>query len=87
MKFDSPVQIWTDKENPRLLFQSKELQFEYQHGSSCYWLGLDFRYSYDEDTKEKISKDNEKLFELNLLKWHDIKEIDRTCTLATQNNR
>jgi hypothetical protein len=138
MKFVSPVQIWTDKENPRLLFQSKELQFEYQHGSSCYWLDksdilvllapcphqthsdllyilvdfnrkvfstinapnfrlteidknlvrldLDFRYSYDEDTKEKISKDNGRLIELNLLKWYDIKEID-TCNFVSKNNR
>jgi hypothetical protein len=37
MKFVSSVQIWTDKENPRLIFQSRKIQFEYQHGESCYY--------------------------------------------------
>lgn len=36
MKFVSPVQIWTDKENPRLLFQSTHIKFEYQNSQSCY---------------------------------------------------
>jgi hypothetical protein len=38
MKFVSPVQIWTDRETPRLLFQSRQIKFEYQHGESCYYL-------------------------------------------------
>ena len=38
MKFASPVQIWTDKENPRLLFESNKIHFEYQKGESCYYL-------------------------------------------------
>ena len=40
MKFVSPVQIWTDKENPRLLFQSTHIKFEYQNSQSCYYLEL-----------------------------------------------
>lgn len=38
MKFVSPVQIWTNKENPLLIFQSKKIQFEYQDSGSCYYL-------------------------------------------------
>ena len=38
MKFFSPVQLWTDKENPRLLLHPKKIKFEYQHGESCYYL-------------------------------------------------
>ena len=38
MKFVSPVQIWTDKENPRLIFQSGQIKFEYQYQESCYYL-------------------------------------------------
>ena len=38
LKFVSSVQIWTDKENPRLLFQSQQIKFEYQNGESCYYL-------------------------------------------------
>jgi|SRR5450755_4542180 len=139
MKFVSPVQIWTDKENPRLLFQSRQIKFEYQHGESCYYLGksdilvlltpcihekyfdlpyvffdftkntftiinapnfrltevdkgvvrqdIDFRYSYDEDIKLQISKDNGKLIDLTSLEWHDIKHIDKACSFVTQNNR
>jgi hypothetical protein len=42
-------------------------------------LDLDFRYSYDEETQKKIATDDGKLTELNLLDWHDIKHIDKTC--------
>jgi hypothetical protein len=38
MKFVSSVQIWNDKENPRLLFQSRKIKFEYQNDESCYYL-------------------------------------------------
>lgn len=139
MKFVSPVQIWTDKENPRLLFQSQQIKFEYQHGESCYYLDksdilvlltpcvyqkyfdllyvlldfnndrfvlinapnfqlieldkgiirqdIDFRYSYDEDTKLKISQDNGKLINLTSIDWHDLKLIDKACAFVTKNNR
>jgi hypothetical protein len=139
MKFVSPVQVWTEKENPRLLFQSQKIQFEYQYGESCYYfdksnilvlltpcfhqkyyelfyvlfdfsrsifttinapnfllkeidrnlirLELRFRYSYDDKTKEKISQDNGKEIDLTKIIWHDLKNIDNTCSLATKNNR
>jgi hypothetical protein len=38
MKFVSPVQIWTDKQNPKLIFKSNKVQFEYQDNESCYYL-------------------------------------------------
>ena len=38
MKFISSVQIWSDRENPQLLFQSKQIKFEYQNDESCYYL-------------------------------------------------
>jgi hypothetical protein len=38
MKFISPVQIWTNKENPRLLFDNNEMKFEFQYSESCYYL-------------------------------------------------
>ena len=38
MKFISSVQIWNDKENSRLLFQSRKIKFEYQDNESCYYL-------------------------------------------------
>jgi hypothetical protein len=139
MKFVSPVQIWTDKENPRLIFQSGKIKFEYQHGDSCYYLDksdiiilltpcvhekyidlfyvlfdfnknrfaiinapnfrlteidqgiirqdVDFRYSYDDDTKIKISLDDGKLIDLSSLEWHSIKFIDKVCSFVTKNNR
>lgn len=139
MKFVSPVQIWTDKEKPRLIFQSNKIRFEYQHGESCYYLDksdvivlltpcvhekyfdlpyilfdfnknsfalinvpnfrltevdkgivrqdIDFRYSYDEDIKLKISMDDRNLISLTSLKWHDLKDIDKVCSLVTKNNR
>lgn len=139
MKFGSPVQIWTDKENPRLIFQSKKIQFEYQKGESCYYLyksdvivlltpcihekyfelpyvlfdfnknsfalinapnfcltevdkgivrqDIDFRYSYDEDIKLKISMDEGNLIDLTLLKWHDLKDVDKVCSFLAKNNR
>ena len=37
MKFVSPVQIWTNKENPKQVFQS-QTNFEYQFSRSCYYL-------------------------------------------------
>lgn len=38
LKFVSHVQIWTDKQNPRLIFKSNKVQFEYQNNESCYYL-------------------------------------------------
>jgi hypothetical protein len=38
MKFISSVQIWSDRENPQLLFQSNKIKFEYQNDESCYYL-------------------------------------------------
>jgi hypothetical protein len=38
LKFVSPVQVWTDKRNPTLIFKSNKLQFEYQDNESCYYL-------------------------------------------------
>ena len=38
MKFISSVQIWRGRENPQLLFQSKQIKFEYQNNESCYYL-------------------------------------------------
>jgi hypothetical protein len=38
LKFVSPVQIWTDKQNPKLIFKSNKVQFEYQDNESCYYL-------------------------------------------------
>ena len=38
MKFVSPVQVWTGNKNPRLLYQSRQIKFEYQHSESCYYL-------------------------------------------------
>ena len=139
MKFVSPVQIWTDKEKPRLLFQSSKIQFEYQQGESCYYLDksdvivlltpcvhekyfdlpyvlldfnkssfalinapnfrlteadkgtirqdIDFRYSYDENIKLKISTDDRKLIDLKSLEWYDIKLIDKACSFVKKNNR
>lgn len=139
MKFVSPVQIWTDKENPRQIFQSRQIKFEYQYSKSCNYLDkseiivlltpcihekyfdllyvlfdfnrntftiinapnfrlnetdkgivrqdVDFRYSYSEDIKRQISQDNGKLIDLTLLEWHDLKHIDKACSIATKNNR
>lgn len=139
MKFVSPVQIWTDKENPRLLFKSGQIKFEYQESESCYYLEksdilvlltpcihqkyfdlvyvlfdfnknafsminapnfqlkevdtglvcleLRFRYIYDEGTKKHIKGDNGRLVDLNLLEWHDLKNIDKVCSLMMKNNR
>ena len=39
LKFVSPVQIWIDKQNPKLIFKSNKVQFEYQDNESCYYLG------------------------------------------------
>jgi len=46
-KLVSPVQVWSDIHNPKLLFDSGRLQsgqkhfsFEYQNSSSCYYLEL-----------------------------------------------
>ena len=139
MKFVSSVQIWKDNENPRLLFQSRKIKFEYQNDESCYYLDksdililltpcvhqkyydlfyvlfdfnqnifttinapnfqlteihknlvqldLNFRYSYDEEIKEKIAEDDGKQIDLSKLEWFDIKKIDKICSLPTQNNR
>ena len=38
LKFVSPIQIWTDKESPKLIFKSNKIQFEYQYDESCYYL-------------------------------------------------
>ena len=139
MKFISPVQIWIDKESPRLLFQSRNIKFEYQHSDTCYYLDksdvlvlltpcihekyfdllyvlldfnkdafaiinapnfrlteidkgyvrldVDFRYSYDEHIQKHISQDNGKLIELELLEWHNLKNLDTACSLVSKNNR
>lgn len=38
MKFVSPIEIWTDRRNPKILFRSKKTKFEFQHSRSCYYL-------------------------------------------------
>lgn len=38
MKFISPIQIWTDKHNPKNIFLSKKIKFEFQFSRSCYYL-------------------------------------------------
>ncbi len=38
MKFVSSVQIWDDKEDQQILFQSRQIKFEYQNDESCYYL-------------------------------------------------
>ena len=38
MKFVSPVQIWSNEENPRLLFDNNKIKFEFQYSESCYYL-------------------------------------------------
>lgn len=134
MKFVSPVQIWTGKQNPRVLFQSKNLKFEFQDSRSCYYLdtsnivvlltpcfrqnqyellyvlldltqgqfailttsnfdlkeidsfkvqlALNFRYSYNQTTKDKISKDDGSNVELTELTWHHIDKLDNICYLT-----
>jgi hypothetical protein len=136
MKFLSPVQVWTDKENPRLLFQSQKIKFEYQEAESCYYLDksdilvllspcihqkyfdlpyvlfdfneniftiinapnfrltevekklvrldIHFRYSYDEETKEQVLRDNGKPIDLAELEWYDIKSVDKACSLQSR---
>ena len=139
MKFISSVQIWNDKKNQQILFQSRKIKFEYQNSESCYYLDksniivlltpcihqkyfdllyvlfdfnknmfttinapnfrltesdknlvrleICFRYSYDENVKEQISKDDGKLIDLTKLTWYDINKIDKACALTTKNNR
>jgi hypothetical protein len=138
LKFVSPVQVWTDKESPRLLFQSKNIQFEYQNSETCYYLDksgiialltpcshknyfdllyvlldfgkalfatinapnfrpteldvglirldINFRYAYDGQTKNQISKDDGKEVDLTKLHWRDVKQIDNACSYH-KNNR
>jgi hypothetical protein len=38
LKFVSPVEIWTDKQNPKLIFKSDKVQFEFQDNESLYYL-------------------------------------------------
>jgi hypothetical protein len=130
----SSVQIWKDKQDLQLLYQSGKIKFEYQHSESCYYLEisdivvlltpcihpkyadllyvlfdfnknvfatinapdfklketgknavqleLNFRYSYDDNVKEKISQNNGKLIDLAKLKWHNLNKIDKACLLA-----
>lgn len=132
MKFISAVQILNNNENPQLLFQSKQIKFEYQNNESCYYLDksdilvlltpcihqnyynllyvlfdfnknvfttihapnfqltevdknfvrldMNFRYSYDEQTKNQIARDDGKHIDLGKLEWHDLKEIDKVCS-------
>lgn len=132
MKFVSPVQIWTDKQNPKNLFQSNKLKFEFQYSRSCYYLdksdiivlltpclrknqydllyvlldltkgqfailnspnfdlkeidsfkvqlALNFRYSYDQVTKNKISKDDSSNINLRKLTWHHINKLDNIAS-------
>ena len=40
---------------------------------------INFRYSYDEDVKLQISRDNSKIIELKLLKWNNMRHIDKLC--------
>ena len=134
MKFVSPIQIWTDKQNPKNLFQSKKLKFEFQYSRSCYYLdksdiivlltpchrqnqcdllyvlldlkkgqfaiinspnfdlkeidkykvqlALNFRYSYDQVTKDKVSKDDGSNINLSELNWHHIDKLDNICNLT-----
>ncbi|MCC6724703.1 MAG: hypothetical protein IT258_09345 [Saprospiraceae bacterium] len=134
MKFVSPIQIWTDKQNPKKIFQSKKIKFEFQYSRSCYYLEksdiivlltpchrqnqyallyvlldltkgqfalinspnfdlkeigkfkvqltLNFRYSYDQVTKDKISKDNGSNINLSELNWHPIDKLDNICNLT-----
>jgi hypothetical protein len=133
MKFISPVQILSDKENPKNLFHSKKIGFEYQHSRSCYYLEksdilvlltpclrqnhydllyvlldltkgcfaimkspdfdlkeigsfkvqlvLNFRYSYDQATKDQISNNEGLSIDLKALSWHIIDELDNICSL------
>ena len=133
MKFVSPVQIWTDKLNPKKMFQSQKLNFEFQYSRSCYYLDksdiivlltpclrqnqfdllyvlldltkgqfaiinspnfdlkeidkfkvqltLNFRYSYDQVTKDKISKDDGLNINLSELTWYHIDKLDNICNL------
>jgi hypothetical protein len=39
-KYASPVQIWTDKSQPRIVYDSGRVPFEYQFNESCYYLPL-----------------------------------------------
>jgi len=50
-------------------------------------IDIHFRYSYDEQIKNQISKDDGKLIDLTKLEWHDLKNIEKTCSLVTKNNR
>ena len=131
MKFSSPVQIWANKQQPKLLFQSKKIKFEFQQARSCYYLEksniivlltpcsrnndydllyilldlknnkfavinapnfdleeidkneiryvLNFRYSYDEETKDKISKEDGETFYLNESTWYNIDRLHKAC--------
>jgi hypothetical protein len=38
LKFASPAQIWSNRENPKLLFDNPKVMFEYQYSESCYYL-------------------------------------------------
>lgn len=38
LKFVSSIQVWNNKEKPRLLFQSRQIKFEYQYSESCFYL-------------------------------------------------
>ena len=145
-KLVSPVQVWTDIHNPKLVFNSgrlnsgeKHFSFEYQNSSSCYYLELsdilvllgncfdqtgfelfyllfdfnkhlfailnasnfipveiakdeirlviDFRYYYDQDIKDRISKEDGKILNVQTLEWYDINEIHNVCLLIKKNNR
>ena len=134
-KFVSPVEIWTDKNNPRKIYESGKTKFEYQFKSSCYYfeksdtiallkpclrkqknyfdlpyilfdfvkakftiinypnfnlkeinetcfqLELHFRYFYNEETKEKISKDNGAIIKLKQQDWFDFEKLNSVCDL------
>lgn len=133
MKYVSSVQIWTNRQNPKILFQSKKIKFEFQYSRSCYYLDksdiivlltpclrqntydlfyvlldlakaqfsiinapnfdlneidkfevklvLNFRYSYDQLTKDKISKGEDSNINLNQLAWHRIDNLENICKL------
>ena len=139
LKFVSPVQVWTDKRNPKLIYKSNTIRFEFQYNESCYYLdksnilvlmtpcfrnkyydllyvlfdfgperfatinapnfllielernlvqlNSQFRYVYDDQTKQEVLKDNGKQIDLAKLPWHDIKNADKLCSLPTKNNR
>ena len=128
MLFISNVQIWTDRLNPKLLFESGRISFEYQFSRSCYYfeksgfvvlmtpnlghlpfklvyvildfsrmkfamidapnfdlietdkerikLKLNFRYYYDKELENQISKEDGLEIDLAHSTWHELDQLD-----------